>query len=271
MKNKFSIILSVFASILLIGCGSSSDSSSVNDLKELEIVQVDGDRVVYHTYSDLVEASDLVIIGEFKQDSQQNLIYEYSDYYKKDVLTNAISTNQINVTKVLKGDIKTSTINISQRYGILDEQKQLVTFSEMTAMNKGEQWIFFLYYDEENDTYWCSGDFTGRYPVPDDDIKSICKTVTEITEERSKWLSSKTKLSESEVNQVLNKDGYVFTDSQGINYQLNEKSDIDTIQAFNNRITACIDELDASKFGVYDTSSINIELYCEIISSYGLA
>ena len=83
------------------------------------------------------------------------------------------------MSRVLKGTTDEDSLKISQRYGILDEPYQLVTFSEMTAMEKGDEWIFFLYYDDSNDTYWCSGDYTGRYPLPDDSLTAVCNEVNQ--------------------------------------------------------------------------------------------
>ena len=145
---------------------SVTENSSMTDWTKLEVVQVETDRIVYYTLDELQQASDLIVIGEFIDDAEQDVEYQYNDDFKKKSVTDAVSTNEIAVHRVLKGTVPEDGVRISQRYGILEEENQLVTFSGMTPMKKGEQWIFFLYYGEGSDSYWCAGDYTGRYPLP---------------------------------------------------------------------------------------------------------
>lgn len=140
-----------------------------------EIVRVEADRIVYRNISELTAAAELIVIGEYAEETEQALEYEYSAEFGKEILTNAVSENVISVKKVLKGELPDEPIKISQRYGILDDPNQLVTFSKMTPMEKGAEWIFFLYYDEIGGTYWCAGDYTGRYPVPNEKLRLLCE------------------------------------------------------------------------------------------------
>ncbi len=133
-----------------------------------EVVRMEGDRIVYRNISELTDAAELIVIGEYAKETEQTLKYEAG------IFTDAVSENVISVKKVLKGELPDEPIKISQRYGILEDQNQLVTFSQMTPMKKGAEWIFFLYYDEIGDTYWCAGDYTGRYPVPDEKLCMLC-------------------------------------------------------------------------------------------------
>lgn len=139
-----------------------------------EIVHMEGDRIVYWNLPELTAAADLIVIGEYAEETEQALEYEYSAEFGKEILTGAVSENVIAVKRVLKGEPIDEPIKISQRYGILDDRDQLVTFSGMTPMEKGSEWIFFLYYDEKGDTYWCAGDYTGRYPVPNEKLRALC-------------------------------------------------------------------------------------------------
>lgn len=198
MRKKI-IILLVISSILLIACQkekavvsgdqrktSTSESSVDNnlrpdDLSDYEVVRVHGSRILFDNLSDLEGASELIIIGQV-QDTQQQLDYEYSSEYGKDILMDATSYSKVKVLKVLSGDIDTDEVVVKHECGVLEEEKQLVTFSEMTPLEKGDVWIFFLYeefleedaedVDEDflQNTYWCTGDYTGRYPMPDESL-----------------------------------------------------------------------------------------------------
>lgn len=133
-----------------------------------EVVRMETDRIVYRDLSELTDAAELIVIGEYGKETEQTLEYEGG------LFTNAVSENVISAKKVLKGELPDEPIKISQRYGILEDQNQLVTFSDMTPMEKGAEWIFFLYYDEIGGTYWCAGDYTGRYPVPNEKLRRLC-------------------------------------------------------------------------------------------------
>ncbi len=186
MKRKLyiSIGMIIMSTLAAAGCaannssssdnGTNSDSGSnsaietyeVSKASDSEAVGIEGDRVIYNGLDSLMAASDLVVIGKFTQDTTQNIEYTYSEEYNKDIVTDALSTNVISIEKVLSGETDATEFTVSQRYGVIEGTNQMVTFSEMTPMNKGDEWIFFLYYDDINDTYWCAGDYTGRYPVP---------------------------------------------------------------------------------------------------------
>ena len=151
---------------------SSEDTSKAAASKPLpeKIVQAETDRVVYSDLPSLLEASQLVVIGEYAEETEQKLTTAHSAEINADVITNAVSTNKIHIKKVLKGEPPEGDITVSQRYGIQDEPAQIVTFSSLTPMVKGDEWLFFLYYDALGSTYWCAGDYCGRYPIPNDEI-----------------------------------------------------------------------------------------------------
>lgn len=54
-------------------------------------------------------------------------------------------------------------LTVGQHYGIVDNR--LITFCDLTSMQKGDEWIFFLKYSPELENYWCCGDTDGRYPT----------------------------------------------------------------------------------------------------------
>ena len=94
-------------------------------------------------------------------------------YWKRDenaikltqVIYDGVSTNMFEIYKTVKGDAGSKQISISQRYCIDEENKRLITFSDMTPMVKDSEWVYFLRYDEKDGVYWTVGDYTGRYPL----------------------------------------------------------------------------------------------------------
>lgn len=133
----------------------------------------------------------------------------------------------------------------------------------MTPMNKGEQWIFFLSYDEINETYWCTGDYTGRHPVPNEKIISICDDASSLIKERNEILNTKERISDS---QLESSNEYVYTDLNGINYCLQTNEEAEKVISMDNKILACKNKLKASNFGLFRQNLINIELYCDILN-----
>ena len=163
MRKTLCINIIALSALAVAGC-SSNHFDEVLNAPALSIVEVD--RVIYNDLKSLMAASDLVVIGKFIQDDEQTLEYEYSEEFGKNIVVGATSTNVIQIEKLLAGETSEETLTISQSYGLDEEANNFITFSNMTSMKKGDEWIFFLYYDDINDTYWCAGDYTGRYPVP---------------------------------------------------------------------------------------------------------
>ena len=107
------IILVIIIVMFMTGC---STASSI-DKSEPEVIRVESDRIVYSDLKSLTAASELIVIGEYADDTEQNLKYEYSERYKKGVLMDAVSTHTIHVKKILKGSPHKKELKISQRYG----------------------------------------------------------------------------------------------------------------------------------------------------------
>ena len=271
------IIPVIIIVMLMPGC---STASSI-DKSEPEVIRVEGDRVIYSDLRVLIAASDLIVIGEFADESRQDLKYEYNERYKKDVLVDAVSTNTVQVEKILKGDPDKKELKLSQRYGLEEDRNTLVTFSSMTPMKKGEKWIFFLYYDDVNDTYWCAGDYSGRYPLPESDVLKICKKVEKTKTEYAEWLTTQkdkiivtskengTERAGQLINEMLEKEkGKVLSDNFGNVYYFESDEELQKIDSYEKSLRSCVDEIDPSKFGVYDRNNINLNLYNEIINSF---
>lgn len=263
--------------MLMPGC---STASSI-DKSEPEVIRVEGDRIVYSDLKSLTAASELIVIGEYADDTEQNLKYEYSEGYKKDVLMDAVSTNTIHVKKILKGSPDKKELKISQRYGTEEERNALVTFSSMTPMKKGEEWIFFLYYDAVNDTYWCAGDYSGRYPLPEGAVLEACKKAKKIRSEYADWLNLQkdkivvpagkvgTESANKVINELLeNEKAKLLSGDDGNVYYFEDEEELKKIEYFEKSFKSCVDETDPAWFGVYENNDINLNLYNEIINTF---
>ncbi|WP_157668642.1 hypothetical protein [Lachnoclostridium phytofermentans] len=60
--------------------------------EDIEVIHMEVDRVVYHNLTELMNASDLVVIGEYCQDTEQLIEYSFSNEFNKNVITDMIST-----------------------------------------------------------------------------------------------------------------------------------------------------------------------------------
>ncbi|MBR6294595.1 MAG: hypothetical protein IKR54_08395 [Lachnospiraceae bacterium] len=271
------IIPVIIIVMLMPGC---STASSI-DKSEPEVIRVEGDRIVYSDLKSLTAASELIVIGEYADDTEQNLKYEYSEGYKKDVLMDAVSTNTIHVKKILKGSPDKKELKISQRYGTEEERNALVTFSSMTPMKKGEEWIFFLYYDAVNDTYWCAGDYSGRYPLPEGAVLEACKKAKKIRSEYADWLNLQkdkivvpagkvgTESANKVINELLeNEKAKLLSGDDGNVYYFEDEEELKKIEYFEKSFKSCVDETDPAWFGVYENNDINLNLYNEIINTF---
>lgn len=256
MKKAMIVLLTSAA--LLAGCGASDSSASPVSLKETSypksapasyqsFVQVEGDRIIHHSFSELEAASELIVVGEFAEDTQQEATYKYSEEFGKDILTDAVSRNVIAVSKVIKGEAP-DRINISQRYGISDSG-ELTAFSGLPPMKKGDKRIFFLKYDKENDTYWCEGDFTGRYPVPDEKLLAAANEISEAQTELDKW----TEEHRSEIS-----------DS---GYTPEQQEKVDSLEA---RITTALAPFSPADLDVLDSKDLRLKagIYAEVVKAY---
>ena len=187
--------------------------SNTDDIAEVGIFH--GNRMTYPTLQHLLEradwganvkenfSADLVVIGEFIEETQAGFRYQYDDYFKKDVVFDAHAYNQLLVTEVLKGKVKVGdTITVMQRYAFDEERNMLLSFDEMTPMHKGDRWIYFLKYDNYADAYESAGLVDGRYPIPNKDImrtmEEFPKEARELNENYSErnrkiWVESRDK------------------------------------------------------------------------------
>lgn len=184
--KKFMLTLSICLSLLLCSCSSADGTAgtqvydentssyiNVKPYDEYEKVDVECDRIVYQTFEELLEGSDIVVIGEYCGTTSQ--VLKYHEENNERFLYDATTYDKLKIEKVLYGDAKVGDIvDIAQSYGYVpseDGSYLFWTMSELTPMKKGDRWLFFLNYDEGNNAYFCTGDTDGRYPVPNGTAK----------------------------------------------------------------------------------------------------
>jgi hypothetical protein len=127
-------------------------------------------RVVYSSLQQLTDplwGIQLIVVGEFVEETEANFRMWFNDALQKDTPFFADAFNKIRITEVLQGDAEVGDIiPIVQRYAFNRAQGELVTWDELTPMNKGDQWIMFLLYDSYVGAYEPAGFSDGRYPLP---------------------------------------------------------------------------------------------------------
>lgn len=163
MKKIIAIIVVFSACVALTACNKVPEN--FYDFDDIKLVRTGfTNRRVFEDLAALEAHVDLMVVGKFIDDSEQNERYRYSDFFGKDILYFVTSKNTIEVEKVLIGNANIGdTLQIVQEYGIVDGD--LVTFSDLTPMQKGDEWLFFLTKDSDLDVYYCASDTFGRYPV----------------------------------------------------------------------------------------------------------
>lgn len=171
MKRITTIIAAFAACAALTACSSTPQNSDVSvsqntdtfaglKLKRAGIT----DRVVFNTLDELERSSHIAVVGTFINDAEQEVDYEYDPYFKKDIIVDINSTNTIEVTKVLMGDVNVGDkLSIDQNYGIVNGE--LISFSELTPMQKGDEWVFFLRKVAKSDHYVCTAESDSRFPT----------------------------------------------------------------------------------------------------------
>lgn len=135
-----------------------------NIYSDMELVKPGmADRRTANDLEELKKYSDIAVVGEFIDNSVSDIKYEYSDFFKKDIITFVRSYNVIEVKQVLMGDVKVGDkLTVTQLEGSVDGK--MYSWSELTPMTKGDEWIFFLNWDDKG-YYWVTCDSDGRYPT----------------------------------------------------------------------------------------------------------
>lgn len=141
---------------------SAADEEAYSGLEFVVFGEVN--RLKLYDLDSLEESSDVIVEGTFVGNSDQELIYLSDEQVNNDTLMNIISYNNIEISKVIKGDVKVGdTLTIAQEYAVIENR--FLTYSELTPMQEGDTWLFFLFNNDNSGIYYCSGDSDGRYPI----------------------------------------------------------------------------------------------------------
>ncbi len=177
-KAIYSFIL--ISCLLLTSC--VAPEANGDPFSEYEIVRM---QSYYERFPDLqrLEAeADLIVIGEYGDETTQDVKYVYSEEFSKDVISYGKTVGNVNIIKYLKGKVDGDRVEIAQSYAADEKDKQLIAYSSLTPMKAGDKWLFFLSYDEYTDLYWIVGDVCGRYPLPDSELSALCKSTADRSE-----------------------------------------------------------------------------------------
>lgn len=167
--------------LLFVSCSSDNVVQISEDFSEFEFTDWgEYNRLIYTNLEHLEKDSEIIVVGTFIAETEQEEIYQHNAHFGKDVLSTVISSNSIEVSKVIKGDVAVGdVVPITQDYGIVENQ--FLAISRLTPMLKGDSWIFFL---SENKNlavgkYSCTGDNDGRYPLKNFSYRRIALTDNE--------------------------------------------------------------------------------------------
>lgn len=162
MKKIISVIAALAACVSLTACGGTSKAPDI--YSDLELARTGCmNRVCPNSLEELESYCDVVVVGEYVEDSVSDITYEYRAFFGKEIITDIRSYNTIEVKQVLMGDVNVGDkLKTLQDSGVADGK--FYSFSELTPMIKGDEWIFFLAKDEK-DIYWVMCDSDGRYPT----------------------------------------------------------------------------------------------------------
>lgn len=201
MKKIYVLLISALCALTFCACNSGK-AHSEEEFSELELVQWgEGNRHIYYNLEEMENDSEIIVIGSFIGDAEQEEAYIYDSHFEKDVLSFVISKNNIEVLNVIKGNVEIgSSVTITQMYGVVDNQ--LVTDSKLTPMLSGDTWIFFLTENtgSRKGTYRCTGDNDGRYPV-----KNFSYGKNALTDNEDLGVYNKEDFREDIYNEILEK------------------------------------------------------------------
>ncbi|MCL2035985.1 MAG: hypothetical protein FWG83_01180 [Oscillospiraceae bacterium] len=223
------------------------------------------------------------VIGEFIEDAEMELLYEYDDFYKDQVVIGGIANNKLRILEVLIGDITVGeVVEMQQNYAFEEGRDVLLNFGEMTPMNKGDRWIYFLTYNTQSGKYESAGDYNGRYPIPNEKIEGVTDEYIYQLKTFSDWMKDKktdmTYLEAIEKGVIGRTDengGYYQDGSTVFGFDSNDvfylsKVDLEEEQKiwteFNERKIA--DGIDTSFLGVYNREKFNFALYSVILDHF---
>lgn len=258
MKKKLSALFLSFI-LCLSACGSQKA-----DYSDYKITRVETERAVYTDIDELLAASDIVVSGRFCSDAEQQLFYAGGD-----ILCDAVSVSCISVSQVLYGKTSESRIKVSQRYGIPDGRKEIITFSSLLPMSSGDEWIFFLTYDSSSETYRCTGDCCGRMPVFSGEVREKSEKYITLRAALDELLKSYESISYDEIENYSVNGKRIFYNSAHLPFAPDD-ADSEKASAILEEMESVRAGISPALFGVYDSESINLDLYSDAVSYFNM-
>lgn len=200
MMKKIILLLFLLVNMLtFVSCSNSVEGTeeAYSGLKFIEVAEVN--RLKLYDLDSLETVSDVIVVGTFSGNAEQEIITQYDEQVGYDTLMNVISYNDIIVSKVIKGDVNVGdTLRVAQEYAVVDNR--FLTYSELTPMLEGDTWLFFLYNNYNSGIYYCSGDSDGRYP-----LKNCTYKRNALTENEDLGVYEKENFNEKIYNEILEK------------------------------------------------------------------
>ena len=184
--KKYGLLFVVVFAILLCGCETKNvveQKSKQQKSKEVSVIEKYGGLVP--TYTEKAKwhyvAADYNIQGSLAGLERQNDYIVEGKLFGKPVQTSKYDETtegeipipdvgktylQMKITKVHKGNLKVGDcIVVVQDFALLNKVTG-VCVSGMIPMKTGENWVYFLN-KQDNNSYNCIADATGRYPIPE--------------------------------------------------------------------------------------------------------
>lgn len=257
MKSIKKTIFNVLVFIMTVGLCSCSSQKVPDDV---EVVHAHVQRIVYEDFTSLLEHSDVVLFGSFTKDADEKIIHD-----ENGLEYDALAVNYVKVDKVYKGTINEKSIKVMQRYGYDDKTKRRITFSSLSPMVKGDKWLFFLKYDEENGGYWCAGDYTGRYPMLSDELQSFYDIVAKIYEEKDQLFEKRASISAEEAEKRYEQGEESFCEKNGKIYPVT-KEEAERLKGNQSAIEEKLAALSPNVFGLYDSRLFQAETWYDVIN-----
>lgn len=168
MKIKFNyclggIIATAIIAITLFTTNTLTTNTSSSVKQPQEVIKVSYDWPYYPSVKELVDASDLIVIGKVIEDNKSvrnelkimhnpNLPQEKKEKYEKMKEYEIVTESKIQISKVIKGEVNTNdNISVQQVGGIYENTKQEV--ADMKYLKKGDEIIIFLNKTPDNNIF----------------------------------------------------------------------------------------------------------------------
>jgi hypothetical protein len=154
MNKRIAVIVIIL--IVFIGVSINRYNININPEESFNTIVLDSDRdSVATTPEELIENSDLIIVGKIEKDKENVLFYDSLD---KNVISGHTLTN-IKVKKVLKGDyIKKNVLIVEGYYKV---ESTIFAYDNYVPLVKSNYYLLFL--NKAKDSYFNGKYYLGEY------------------------------------------------------------------------------------------------------------